>query len=98
MRQDVARTQRNQARVSELRTILKKAATSKKFTDVSAAYSALDRAVKKNLIHRNFAARHKAQLGRLVKPVALVEKVKPTKTAKKPVRKTVKRSSPRRKS
>lgn len=94
MRQDAARRQLNQARISELRTVVKKATTSKKFADISAAYSALDRAVKKNLIHRNFAARHKAQLGKLTKPVKLEKGTKPKKSPTKATKKApVKRSA-----
>ena len=54
------------------------------------AYSALDTAVKKHLVHKNRVARVKSQLGKLVKPVQLektapkkaVEKKAPAKSAK----------------
>lgn len=102
MRSDVTRTDRNQASRSQLKTVLKNAHSAKSYEVISAAYSALDRAVKKNLIHRNFAARQKSQLGKLVKPVKLESL--PVKTAKKtakkaasvkktPVKKTAKKST-----
>ena len=103
MRSDVTRTSRNSAATSQLKTVLKNARSSKKYEAISEAYSALDRAVKKNLIHRNFAARQKAQLSKLAKPVKLETPVKTSKkvvkkaataakkpAAKKPVKKTSK--------
>ncbi len=92
MRQDAKRTERNLGVQSALKTAIKKAKLSKKFEDVSDAYSALDRAVKNNLVHKNFAARQKAQLSKLAKPVkkALVAPVK--KTTKKTAPKTAKKS------
>ena len=100
MRQDSVRRERNLGQLSGLRTAMKRARTSKKFTDVSAAYAALDRAVKAKLVKRNFADRQKAALGKLAKPVKLVgpevksqkskvRKAKPTAktSAKKPMAK-----------
>lgn len=102
MRSDEVRTARNQAAVNQLKTVLKNARSAKKYDAVSEAYSALDRAVKKNLIHRNFAARQKAQLSKLAKPVKLEARVKPVKKVakklspaarKSPAKKPVKKSS-----
>lgn len=102
MRSDVTRTSRNQASVSQLKTVLKNARSAKKYDAVSEAYSALDRAVKKNLIHRNFAARQKAQLSKLAKPIKLADAPKPVKKVakkaapaarKSPAKKTAKKSS-----
>lgn len=90
MRSDVRRRSRNLDQGSHLKTALKKAAATKKFADVSAAYSALDRAVKSKLVKRNFANRQKAALSKLAKPVKLETNVK---TAKKPSKKSVKKSS-----
>ncbi len=89
MRQDSVRRERNLGQLSGLRTAMKRARTSKKFTDVSAAYAALDRAVKAKLVKRNFADRQKAALSKLAKPVKLEEKVKKT------VRKVAKKTSPK---
>jgi len=53
--------------------------------NLTAAYSAIDKGVKKNIYHQNKAAHLKSQLSRLVKPTKLVKKVaKPTKKATKP--------------
>lgn len=87
MRSDVTRTSRNSAATSQLKTVLKNARSSKKYEAISEAYSALDRAVKKNLIHRNFAARQKAQLSKLAKPIKLSD-------APKPVKKVTKKAAP----
>lgn len=92
MRSDQARTARNQAAVSQLKTVLKNARASKKYDAVSEAYSALDRAVKKNLIHRNFAARQKAQLSKIAKPVKLENMVKPVKKVAKKAAPAARRS------
>lgn len=86
MRADEARTSRNQASKSQLKTILKNAHSAKKYEVIAEAYSALDRAVKKNLIHRNFANRQKSQLGKLIKPTKLENAAAAAKkTAKKAV-------------
>lgn len=87
MRQDAKRTERNLGVQSALKTAIKKAKLSKKFVDVSAAYSALDRAVKNNLVHKNFAARQKSQLAKLAKPVK--------KLVATPVKKVVKKTAPK---
>ncbi len=62
------RRQRNQAVRSETRTFLKKARTAivqnpeESQEDLRAAISALDRAARKGVIHRNNAARRKSRL------------------------------------
>ncbi len=65
MRKSRAAAVRNRAQRSALRTALKKArAQDAAATTVTDAVSLLDRAARKNLIHRNKAARHKSQLAR----------------------------------
>jgi small subunit ribosomal protein S20 len=65
MRKSRAATVRNRAQRSALRTALKKArAPEATDADRVAATSLLDRAARKNLIHRNAAARLKSQLAR----------------------------------
>jgi small subunit ribosomal protein S20 len=66
MRKTRAATVRNRAQRSALRTALKKArnAAPTATDDVTSAVSLLDRAARKGLIHKNKAARHKAQLAR----------------------------------
>lgn len=79
MRQDQMRTLRNQGVKSNLKTVLQKAKTASP-EDISKAFSALDRAAKKNLIHPNKAARQKSRLAKLVK--LAVKETPAKKTAK----------------
>jgi len=50
-------------------------------------YSSYDTAVKKNLIHKNKAARKKAHYSELVKNASTAKKTAPKKTTKKPAAK-----------
>jgi ribosomal protein S20 len=59
---------------------------------LSAAYSAIDKAVKRKVFHKNKAARLKGQLAKLVKPTKMVKVVK---KAKKIVKKTAKKAAPK---
>lgn len=70
MRQTKTRTARNKAARSELRTVIKKvraagtpAAAAAAMKDAEAM---IDRAGRKNIVHRNTAARTKSRLARLV--------------------------------
>jgi small subunit ribosomal protein S20 len=70
MRKSAAANERNRARRSQLRTALKKVRTAETpelaktaFVEASAL---LDRAGRKNLIHRNTADRTKSRLSKLV--------------------------------
>ena len=56
----------NQPVRSRLKTVSDKVMKSKKAEDLSMAYSAVDKAVKKNLIHKNKAARLKAKLSQMM--------------------------------
>jgi small subunit ribosomal protein S20 len=71
MRQARARTARNRAQRSSLRTALKhvRAAATADAADAAYALAArvLDRAARKGLIHKNVAARQKSRLAALVK-------------------------------
>ena len=73
MRQAASATARNRTQRSQLRGAIKKvrAAAAK---DVAAAYAAavkvIDRAGRKNLIHRNAAARQKSRLAKHMKKVS----------------------------
>ena len=64
-------------------------------SNLSSAFSSIDKAVKKNLIHKNKASRLKAQLSKLVSANSAPEAKKPaTKTAKKKVaKKSVKKTT-----
>ena len=71
MRQARTRTERNKAQRSSLRTALKRVRTSTTADVAAAAYAlaarVLDRAARKGLIHKNYAARQKSRLAALVK-------------------------------
>lgn len=51
---------------SKARTMMKKVRKTSAAEDLPAAYSAIDKAVKRNLFHRNKAARLKSQLSKVV--------------------------------
>ncbi len=65
MHQDRARTKINQGKKLMLKKTLKTTRASVSLESLSQAYSALDRAAKNGLIHKNKAARQKAQLAKL---------------------------------
>jgi len=69
-RQAVKRTARNQAVLSMIKTLVKKAraATAPDPADLHAALRALDTAARKGIVHRNAAARRKSRLMRHVTP------------------------------
>ena len=71
MRQTKARTARNKAQRSQLRTAVKKVRAAATGTDAQTAYAEaivlLDRAGRKNIVHRNTAARQKSRLAKAVK-------------------------------
>lgn len=105
MRQAKARTERNKPFTTRLKTEIKKLETlvktdmEKAKAQLSTAYSVIDMAAKKHLIHKNTAARKKARMARLVagkgsaavKPVkkaaSKAKASKTTKTAKKTTKK-----------
>ncbi|HEY8062314.1 MAG TPA: 30S ribosomal protein S20 [Gemmatimonadales bacterium] len=70
MRQTKTRTARNKAARSELRTVIKKVRTAGTPAAAAAAMkdaeAMIDRAGRKNIVHRNTAARTKSRLARLV--------------------------------
>lgn len=67
VRKDKTRTARNKKREASLKSLVKKVRTSKAAKDLTAAFSALDKATKVNLIHKNKASRLKSRLSKLVK-------------------------------
>jgi ribosomal protein S20 len=71
--------QRVRSRVKSSSDAVKKSPTA---SALAAAYRAIDTAVKRNVFHKNKAARLKSQLAKLVKPAKL-EKPAPKKSAKK---------------
>ena len=69
MRQAVGATARNRTQRSQLRSAIKKvrnAAPAEAADAYAAAIKVIDRAGRKNLIHRNAAARQKSRLARLI--------------------------------
>jgi small subunit ribosomal protein S20 len=70
MRKSAAANDRNRARRSQLRTALKKVRSADTPESATAAFVAasalLDRAGRKNLIHRNTANRTKSRLAKMV--------------------------------
>lgn len=70
MRQTKTRTAHNRAERSELRTVIKKVRSAGTGEEAQAALkqaaSLIDRAGRKNLVHRNTAARTKSRLAKLV--------------------------------
>ena len=73
MRQDIRKRKVNKNFSVELKSITKKASEDPSPEAVSKAYSTIDKAVKKNIIHKNTAARKKASLAR---KLALAKKPK----------------------
>jgi small subunit ribosomal protein S20 len=82
LRQDIKREKINDILRKTLKTAIKEAQKGKTAEEVKKAVILTDKAVKKNLIHKNKAARIKSSLSKLAKPVAKA------KTATKPVKKT----------
>ncbi|OLB05741.1 MAG: 30S ribosomal protein S20 [Gemmatimonadetes bacterium 13_2_20CM_69_27] len=74
MRQARAHTQHNRAQRSALRTALKRVRSATSADQAAQAYRSavqlLDRAARKNLIHRNTAARHKSRLAAAVRKLS----------------------------
>ena len=70
MRQTKSRTERNRAQRSQLRNAVKKVRGAGSADEAEKAFAAaqkvLDRAGRKNLIHRNTAARQKSRLAKAV--------------------------------
>lgn len=86
LKQDKARTVRNKKVKNAFKLSVKKAREGASEKTVSAAFKAVDKAVKKNIIHKNKAARMKSALSKLVggkSKTATTAKAKPeSKTSK----------------
>ena len=70
MRQAKARTERNRAARSAVRTAVKRARAETTPANVATAVQVLDRGARKGLVHRNAAARKKARLAKKLKGAA----------------------------
>lgn len=82
VRKDKLRTARNKKRELALKSLVKKTRTSKAAKDLTAAFSALDKAAKVHLIHPNKAARLKSRLSKGI--TASPKPVKKVSTKKAP--------------
>ena len=78
LRKDRKRTVLNKAKKENLKALIKKARVNKTPENLRAVFSALDKAAKVNLIHKNKAARLKSRLSKGV------TQAPPKPTAKKP--------------
>jgi len=67
LKHDRARTQVNEKTRGLLKTVIKKTRKSPTQKTLTAAFTALDKAVKGGLIHKNAAARTKSRLSKLLK-------------------------------
>lgn len=81
MRQDAKKTKVNLANKTRLKTTIAKAKKTASVENLSAAFSLLDRASKRGLIHKNKAARAKGRLAKFLK-TNLKEAVVSTKKSK----------------
>lgn len=86
MRKDKVRTQKNKIKKDALKALIKKVRASKSTDNLTAAFSALDKAAKTNLIHKNKASRLKSRLSKGISGTATAVK----KTSKKKVAKKTK--------
>lgn len=87
LKQDKVRTLRNKKVRALFRSLIKKAVTSPTAETISAAVSQVDKAAKRNIIHKNKAARIKSQLARAAANGGSV-KTEVKKTIKKVVKKS----------
>ena len=84
LRQDKKREKVNNLLRKAFKDAIKDAQKSKNAEKVKKAVKLVDKAVKKNLIHKNKAARIKSRLSKLVKPAAKAKVATPkTKSATK---------------
>lgn len=81
LRKDRRRERENDARRASLERAIRQAKKSP--SKINEAFQALDRAVKRNIIHKNKAARIKSSLSKLTKPTTRATKEPISKTAVK---------------
>lgn len=67
VRKDKTRTARNKKRAVTLKSLIKKTRVQSTAKNLQAVFSALDKATKVNLIHKNKASRLKSRLSKLIK-------------------------------
>lgn len=84
MRQERKRSAKNRAKKETLKSLIKKVRVEKSATNLTAVFSALDKAAKTGLIHKNKASRLKSRLSKGISAPA----VKPIKQVKRSVKKS----------
>jgi small subunit ribosomal protein S20 len=95
LKQDKKRTIKNKKIKDTFKSLVKKAKIDKKAESVNEAFSALDKAVKKNILNKNRVARMKSSLTKHVASDATFSTTSPKKAApKKKVNKTTKAVKP----
>jgi|SRR3989344_6894596 len=87
LRKDLVRTIKNKNKKEHLKDVLKKARSDQSSENFNAAFSALDKAAKTHLIHKNKASRLKSRLSK----GASVTQTAVKKTAKKKLAKRSKK-------
>lgn len=87
------KTTRNKVTKSRTKSAVDKVKKTPTMEFLAAAYSAIDKAVKKNIFHANRAARLKTQLSKLVKPAKIEKKVAPKKAVKTAPKKATKKAA-----
>jgi len=87
LRQDKKRTLLNKKVKEAYKKLVKKAKADKTQKALSAAFSSVDKASKKNIIPKNRAARMKASLAKIVEGKKTVSTAAPAKKTKKAVQK-----------
>ena len=70
LKQDVKRTAQNRKLKENFRELIKAAKLDKKPATVGKAFSAIDKAAKQNVIHKNKAAHLKSQISKAISGVA----------------------------
>lgn len=84
LRKDKTRTARNKVKKDNLKSLIKKVRVAKTPENLQAVFSALDKAAKTNLIHKNKAARLKSRLSKGVSaPAGQAKKAAKKKIVKK---------------
>lgn len=91
LRKDINRTKRNDIFRDSLKRAIQKAKKEKSAKAVAAAVSFVDRAVKKNIIHANRAARIKSSLAKGAKTAGRTAPKKTVAKRAKPSAKTTKK-------
>lgn len=82
VRKDKARTLRNQKQELQLKKLIKEARRNKTVENLKAVFSALDKAAKVSLIHKNKASRLKSSLSKIAAGYPAADKPSSKKKAK----------------